>query len=82
MSTPMPDNPSWKLETTPVHCNTFDLHNHVQEQGNPGAVQLRRRFVTVSIRFYIEIIRGTYYPPRKASTGPQQLSELGPGGKI
>ena len=44
-------------------------------QAFPGGVQLRRRFETVSVRFYIEVKRGTYTPllPELGSEGGQQL---------
>ena len=69
----------------------LDLYNHNMMtyryqsiQADPGAVQLRRRFESMSVRFFIKVLlkRGTYYPP-KLLKGPQHLSlVLPPGGKI
>ena len=45
-----------------LHNYNLITHLYQLEQANSGAVQLRRRFETVSVRFYIADKRGTYNP--------------------
>jgi hypothetical protein len=64
----------------------LDLHNHDMiylcqielGQSDPGVLQLRRRFETVSVCFYVEVKCGAYNPspPDLGSKGPQHLSPL------
>ena len=49
-------------------------------QNAPG-VQLRRRFETLGVSFYIEVKIGTYVRVMELAF-KQQLEPLGPGGKI
>ena len=85
--------PLKKYSTTLQPFSTFIIKTwwHINyaggSQGSPTPKQLRRRFETVSIRFYIEVNNdGTYDPPWVASKGPQQLNLSPwpslPGGKI
>jgi hypothetical protein len=74
-----PPGPRWET-TTPF----LDLHNHDMiylcqielGQSDPGVLQLRRRFETVSVCFYVEVKCGAYNPPNLGSKGPQHLSPL------
>ena len=75
----------FSLENYSIALQNSGLHNHnlmtYQWRQNDPLVQLRRRLETVSVRFNIEVKRGTYdLPPALGSE--QQTEPLGPGGKI
>ena len=70
---------TWKYGTVPtgkvLMIHFLELHNHSLMTSGSDTVLSRGRATaqkveTVSVRFYIEVKRGTYYPPC-LSKGPQ-----------